>query len=139
VFSAFRRVIAAVVLFNEQIASRTGLSLTESQFLHLLDLHGPMSPSDLGRAAELGSGTVTGVLDRLETLGFVHRERHETDRRKVVVVLDQANVGQQLAPHFAAQGAMLASVIERFDDDQLAIIGDFLDALVAGAVPETGA
>jgi hypothetical protein len=34
---------------------------------------------------------------------------------------------------------MLASVIERFDDDQLAIIGDFLDALVAGAVPETGA
>src|ERR1700735_4995573 len=122
VFSAFRRVIAAVVLFNEQIASRTGLSLTESQFLHLLDLHGPMSPSDLGRAAELGSGTVTGVLDRLANLGLVHPERHETHRRKVVVVLDQAKVGRQLAPLFAVQGAMLAGVIKRFDDDQLAVI-----------------
>lgn len=129
VFGAFRQVIAAVVLFNEQVAIRTGIGLTESQLLHLLALYGPMSPSQLGRAAGLGSGTVTGVIDRLEELEFVHRERHSTDRRKVVVVLDQAKVDQQLAPHFATQGANLANVIARFDEHQLAVIAEFLEAL----------
>ena len=130
VFFAFRQVIAAVVLFNEQVAVRTGIGLTESQFLHLLVLHGPMSPSQLGQAAGLGSGTVTGVLDRLEDLEFIRRERHPTDRRKVTVVLDQAKVDQQLAPQFAGQGTNLASVIEHFDNRQLTAIADFLEALI---------
>jgi DNA-binding MarR family transcriptional regulator len=130
VFLAFRQVIAAVVLFNDQVALRTGIGLTDSQFLHLLAVHGPMSPSELARASGLGSGTVTGVVNRLEELGFVHRERHPSDRRRVTVVADQAKVDLELAPHFASQSAYLAKVIERFDQGQLATIADFLEALL---------
>lgn len=131
VADGFRRAIAAIVLFNEQVAQRTGLSLTESQFMHLLGLHGAMTPSELGRESGLASGTVTGVLDRLEELGFIQRQRHPSDRRKVVVVLDEARVGAELAPHFAGQGALLADVIARFEPAELEVIADFLDALTA--------
>jgi hypothetical protein len=129
VFRAFRRVIAAVVLFNEQVAQRVGIGLTESQFMHLLDLHGPMTPSELGRESGLTSGTVTGVLDRLEELGFIRRERHPTDRRKVVVVLDDVRVAGELAPHFADQAVHLAEVTGRFDPSQLDVVADFLEAV----------
>lgn len=129
VFLAFRRVIAAVVLFNEQVAQRVGIGLTESQFMHLLDLHGPMTPSELGRESALSSGTVTGVLDRLEELGFIRRERHPTDRRKVVVVLDEARVAGELAPHFTDQAIHLAEVTGRFDPSQLAVVAEFLEAV----------
>jgi DNA-binding MarR family transcriptional regulator len=131
VLTAFREVIAAVVLFNEQVAQRTGLSLTESQFIHLLALHGAMTPSQLGRHSGLSSGTVTGVLDRLEETGFIRRERHPTDRRKIVVVLNQNQVDEQLNPHFAGQAATLGTAIARFTPAQLEVVADFLDALIA--------
>jgi DNA-binding MarR family transcriptional regulator len=133
VADGFRRVIAAVVLFNEQAAQRTGMSLTESQFTHLLALHGTMTPSELGRESGLASGTVTGVLDRLEELGFVQRQRHPGDRRKVVVVLDEARVNAELAPHFAGQAAFLAAVIARFNAAELEVIADFLEALTTSS------
>jgi DNA-binding MarR family transcriptional regulator len=103
----------------------------ESQFTHLLALHGTMTPSELGRESGLASGTVTGVLDRLEELGFVQRQRHPSDRRKVVVVLDEARVNAELAPHFAGQADLLAEVTARFGDAELEVIADFLEALAA--------
>src|SRR5450759_3436427 len=78
-----RKVIAAVVLFNEQVAAQVGMSASESQTLHLLELHGPPSPSELAKLTKLSTGTMTGVLDRLEQLGFVRRERHPVDRRRI--------------------------------------------------------
>jgi DNA-binding MarR family transcriptional regulator len=140
VVDGFRRAIASIVLFNEQVAQRTGMSLTESQFTHLLALHGTMTPSQLGRASGLASGTVTGVLDRLEELGFVHRQRHPSDRRKIVVVLDEARVNAELAPHFAGQASLLAGAIARFGDAELEVIADFLEALTTtdGAEREKG-
>ncbi len=136
VVDGFRRAIAAIVLFNEQVAQRTGMSLTESQFMHLLALHGTMTPSELGRESGLTSGTVTGVLDRLEELGFVKRQRHPSDRRKVVVVLDEARVNAELAPYFASQAALLAAVIARFEAAELEVIADFLEALTTSG-PES--
>ena len=87
-----RKVIAAVVLFNEQVAAQVGMSASESQTLHLLELHGPLSPSELAKLTKLSTGTMTGVLDRLEQLGFVRRERHPVDRRRIVVTPDLGRV-----------------------------------------------
>jgi DNA-binding MarR family transcriptional regulator len=129
---AFRRVIAAVVVFNDQVAQRTGLGLSEGQFVHLLDLYGPLTPSELGRHSGLTSGTVTGVLDRLEQLGFVRRERHPDDRRKVVVVLDQDRLNAH-ADNFSDQAKTLASAIARFSPSELTVVADFLEALIGEA------
>jgi DNA-binding MarR family transcriptional regulator len=129
VFTEFRRVIANVVIFNDRAAQQTGMSASESQFLHLLAINGDLTPSELAHHSGLTSGTVTGVLDRLEQLGFVHRQRHPTDRRKVVVTLDEARVASTFGPIYADQGAHLASVTDRFTAAELDTIARFLAAL----------
>jgi len=129
VFADFRRVIAAVVLYNDQVSQQTGISASESQFMHLLALNGPMTPSELAAQSGLTSGTVTGVLDRLEKLGFVRRDRHPTDRRKVVVVLEEEKLAATMGPYYAEQGQALAAVIETFTATELATVHRFLTAL----------
>lgn len=126
----FRKVIAALVLFNDNVSRLTGMSASESQFLHLLQLHGPMSPSELARRSGLTSGTVTGVIDRLEQLGFAGRERHPTDRRKVVVTVNDQRLNSELAPHFEGQGEFLAGVLDQLSPAELRTVNKFLTLLV---------
>jgi DNA-binding MarR family transcriptional regulator len=129
VFAAFRRVIANVVLYNDHVAQQTGISASESQFMHLLVLNGPMTPTELSQQTGLTSGSVTGVLDRLERLNFIRRDRHPTDRRKVVVILDEAKVGAAMGEFYAEQGEHLAKVIDTFTATELATVQRFLSAL----------
>ncbi len=42
---------------------------------------------DLGKKLHMSTGTLTPVIQRLEKLGYVKKEKHETDDRKTVVVL----------------------------------------------------
>jgi DNA-binding MarR family transcriptional regulator len=129
IFVEFRKVIASVILFNADVAQQTGMSMSESQFIHLLELYGSMTPSDLAERSKLTSGTVTGVIDRLEALEFVHRERHPNDRRKVVVVLESAKVAEQLAPLFGEKATAMEAVIATFSDAEQRTIARFLSRL----------
>ena len=63
------RFIAGVVLHNHAVAQRVGLGASDSQFMSLLGLHGPLTPGRLAGLSGLTTGTVTGVLDRLERAG----------------------------------------------------------------------
>ncbi len=51
---------------------------------------------DLGKKLHMSTGTLTPVIQRLEKLGYVKKEKHETDDRKTVVVLTSA--GKALMP-----------------------------------------
>jgi DNA-binding MarR family transcriptional regulator len=130
---AVRNLIANAVLFNHQVAQRVGLGASDAQFMHLLQLHGPLTPGRLAELSGLTTGTVTGVIDRLEDAGFVRRERDASDRRKVIVTLDEEHLWREMAPLYAGQAESLARVAGGYDDDQLALIADFLERLVAEA------
>lgn len=127
--SAMRRTVAGAVLFNHQVAEQLGLSSTENQFINLLDLNGTLTPGRLAELTGLGSGTVTGVLDRLEHAGFARRERDSRDRRRVFVSLDVARIQQEIVPLYAGQDARLGQLLERYPDRDLAVIADFLGRL----------
>ncbi len=119
------RFIAGVVLHNHAVAQRLGLGSSDSQFLNLLDLHGPLTPGRLAELTGLTTGTVTGVIDRLERGGFVRRVRDAEDRRKVLVTpVAEAMAG--LAEHYREHGEHLDAVLRRRDADQLRVIADFL-------------
>lgn len=66
-------------------ARRMGLNATDMQALRLLDLHGPLGPSELARRLDLRSASVTVLLDRLAAEGFIERIRSDHDRRRVSV------------------------------------------------------
>jgi DNA-binding MarR family transcriptional regulator len=126
-----RRMIAAAVLYSHQVAERLGLGPSDAQFMTLLDVHGPLTPGRLAELTGLKTGTVTGVLDRLENAGFVRRDRDPGDRRKVIVSLDQAQIDAKVNPHYAGQAQWLTELLGRYDDGQLALIDDFMSAVAA--------
>jgi DNA-binding MarR family transcriptional regulator len=119
------RFIASAVLHNQQVAQRVGLGASDSQVLSLLNLHGPQTPGRLAETTGLTTGTVTGVIDRLERGGFVRRERDAADRRKVLVT-PVAEAMAPLAAHYRQHGEHLAAVLAVRAPDQLRVIADFL-------------
>src|SRR6201996_8402638 len=87
-----RKFIAASIFFNSQAAEKVGLSLTDSQMIHTLQLYGPSTPTRLAAATGLSSGGVTVALDRLEKGGYVRREANPADRRSLLVTLIPARL-----------------------------------------------
>jgi DNA-binding MarR family transcriptional regulator len=122
--------IAQIVLFNHAANASLGLGASDSQFLTLLQTRGPMTPGQLAEATGLTSGTVTGVIDRLERADLVRRERVSDDRRKVLVVPNPDAV-DRLAPVYADRAAMLQDVLARRSAAELETISSFLGDLVA--------
>jgi DNA-binding MarR family transcriptional regulator len=123
--------IAQVVLFNHAATASLGLGASDSQFLTMLRARGPMTPGQLSDASGLTSGTVTGVIDRLEKAQLVRRERDSGDRRKVLVV-PNADAVDRLAPIYAGQAAMLNEVLAQRTPEELEVISSFLGDLTAG-------
>jgi DNA-binding MarR family transcriptional regulator len=82
-----RKFLAAGIFFNAQAAEKAGLGLTDMQMLHMLQLYGPSTPSQLGAWTRLSSGGVTVALDRLEKGGYLRRERNPADRRCLLIAL----------------------------------------------------
>ena len=134
------RFIAGVVLHNQVVAQRVGLGGSDSQFVSLLNLHGPLTAGRLAELSGLTTGTVTGVVDRLERAGFVRRERDSTDRRKVLVA-PVPEAMAELAQHYAEHGRHADAVLRRRDPDQLRVIAEFLAELTSagGDRPASGA
>jgi len=82
-----RKFLAGGILFNAQVAEKAGLGLTDMQMLHMLQLYGPSTPSQLGVWTGLSSGGVTVALDRLEKGGYLRREANPADRRSLLITL----------------------------------------------------
>jgi DNA-binding MarR family transcriptional regulator len=128
-FRQVRLAIAGAVLFNESIAAKVGMSSSEMQSIHLLQLHGPLTPGRLAELTDLSTGTITGVLDRLERLGLIARERHPDDRRKVVVTLEQEKLDATLTPYYVGMGEALAAAITACTEEEVATVLRFFRRL----------
>lgn len=69
-----------------QLARRLGIGQTDAQALELLEMPPDgIGPVELGTLLGIRSASATALVDRLEQAGHVRRERHATDRRRVVV------------------------------------------------------
>ena len=82
-----RKFIASAIFFNTKAAEKIGLSLTDMQMIHMLQLYGPATPTRLGEWSGLSSGGVTVALDRLQKAGYIRREPNPRDRRSLIVTL----------------------------------------------------
>lgn len=127
------RFIADVILFNHAVSAKLGLGASDSQFMTLLQTYGPLTPRQLTEHTGLTSGTVTGVIDRLEGLGLITRQSDPTDRRKVLVTPSVEAIQEKLAPLYAEQGRRIQSVLATRTDAELQTIQAFFSDAVAEA------
>jgi len=68
------------------------LDLTYTQYIAMMALweHESLSVSELGECLYLNSATLTPVLKRLESKGFIQRKRSTEDERSVIVSITPA-------------------------------------------------
>lgn len=113
--------IGALAGLHKMFAERrfSGAAITHSEFLVLWMLRstGPCSPTDLARHVQQTTAGMTRTLDRLERAGLVKRRAHESDRRRVEVVVTPAG----------------ESVADELQVIELAAYEDVLGDLDAGA------
>ncbi|MFD8755901.1 MarR family winged helix-turn-helix transcriptional regulator [Kitasatospora sp. NPDC059577] len=119
-------------LFGAEFASRNGLHPTDLRALiHLLDADragAVVTPGRLGAALHLNSAGTTGLVDRLEKLGLIRRERDPQDRRRVrLVVEDRAmELGQGF---FGGLIGDLLGAMREFGPGELDTARRFLEAM----------
>ena len=125
---AFRTGSAQSVIFSQAAADRLGIASSDMECFDLLSLNGPMTAGRLADLTGLTTGAITGVIDRLERAGYARRERDQNDRRRVIVhpVLERQ---AEAMPVFEPLATATLAVLERYSDDELALLLDILTRL----------
>ena len=119
---AMREFMARAVLFQEAVARSVGLNSSDLQAVSLLMSEGPASPSELSERIGMSQGgAITGLIDRLERAGYVSRQRDEHDRRRVLVVADQAKVIADVGDIYGRVAERWNAYLSTLSEDEVAL------------------
>ncbi|MCX6047867.1 MAG: MarR family transcriptional regulator [Chloroflexi bacterium] len=110
----FRYTSANAVMFSQVIAQKAGINSTDNECLDFLLLNGPATAGQLSELTGLTTGAVTAVIDRLEKIGYVKRERDSADRRKVIVVPNKEKINREIMPHVMPMGMAMAALCAEY-------------------------
>jgi len=96
VVESLRQAHHAWSLFRAGVHRETGNALTPPQADVLFSLHGTdgLTCADIGNRTCITKGTLTGIIDRLQSRGLVERWEDEYDGRRTIVAL--TNEGETL-------------------------------------------
>ncbi|OOC55161.1 MULTISPECIES: MarR family winged helix-turn-helix transcriptional regulator [Nocardiopsis] len=123
-----QRLAVRLIRLLHRMAEHTGMNPTDFQCYTLLRVNGSLTPGEIADSLCLSTGSVTGVIDRLEAHGLVERARHPEDRRKVAVRLtgDAERVGGAGA---LGVGEAMTAAHAGYSVEELATIADWLDRI----------
>ncbi|MET9889146.1 MarR family winged helix-turn-helix transcriptional regulator [Streptomyces sp. NPDC006465] len=127
-----RAVTVELDLFAAEFAGLHGLHPTDVRALiHLLDAgraDTPATPGWLGAQLGVNSASTTALIDRLEGLELVSRERDTRDRRRVLLTVTDKAVALGWSFFGPLIDEMVASM-RTFDEEDLATVRRFLLAM----------
>ncbi|WP_407442628.1 MarR family winged helix-turn-helix transcriptional regulator [Rhodococcus sp. (in: high G+C Gram-positive bacteria)] len=120
-----RRHSTATVLYHHAMAERLGLGPSDHKCLDLLLQHGELTGSRLAAMTGLTTGAVTGVVNRLESAGFVRRRPDPTDGRRQLLTPVPERVAELVAV-FEDNGPALDRLTDGMTPDQVDAVLTFL-------------
>jgi DNA-binding MarR family transcriptional regulator len=112
--------------FDNLAARQLGVNETDLHCLNIIQNAGGVTAGELAAQAGLTTGAVTGVIDRLERVGFARRVLDPADRRRVKL---------EVTPKFYARAEKIwgpvaaewsSALSRRFSAEELNLITDFL-------------
>ncbi|WP_448062494.1 MarR family transcriptional regulator [Cellulomonas hominis] len=107
---------------------QTTLTMQQLKVLLLLHVDGSLMSHELADALKISPASVTGLVDRLEDRGLVHRVADPTDRRARHV--HPTAEGSQLVDALMAEGAgHRVALLSRLDDESVRTIATAFAAL----------
>lgn len=90
----------------------------QSMVTGILVHHGPLKVSDLSERMNLSNSTVSGIVDRLEKMGYVKRIRSEEDRRVVMIDI-VPELRETFKEKFKAIDEFLSQRIESSSEEEI--------------------
>jgi DNA-binding MarR family transcriptional regulator len=109
-------------------AERLGVNRTDLHCLNIIEDGGGLTAGELAAEAGLTTGAVTGVIDRLERVGYARRVADPSDRRRVNL---------EVTPRFYSRAAKIwgplrrdwgAVLSNRFTAEELEQVNEFFRA-----------
>lgn len=129
--AAGRRLSDATVLFHARAAEAFGLGASETKALGILQRFGPMTHRDLTERVGLKPASVTNMLDRLESKGWVRRQKSNEDARRVLLTIVPEKAEAFGRTVFAPLMARLEAVYDGYATAELHRIAEAFDAIAA--------
>ena len=124
-----RRLTVELDAVGSRFASVHGLNRTDVRALvAIMDAARrgeALTAGQLGEAVDLRSASVTALVDRLEKVGHVRRERDPEDRRRVSLQLSESAMAAG-GEHFGGLARDLVAAMGSYSDDELAVVRRFL-------------
>lgn len=114
----------------DTFAHRHGLNPTDMRALNLImeaeTRHEALTAGRLSSLLGTSTGATTAVIDRLERIGHIHRNREHADRRKVTLHFEP--LAMQLAgAYFGPLGALTDDVMSRYSTAELRTVHRFME------------
>jgi DNA-binding MarR family transcriptional regulator len=110
--------------FDQAAADYLGVNRTDHRCIDILDQHGPMTAGRLAELADLSTGAVTTVLDRLERAGYARRTRDAEDRRRILVELTPL-AWERASVFYTEVGERGRAMLAKLPEEQLVLMRDF--------------
>ncbi len=116
---------ARSVLLHSAIARRLGLPATELNCFRLASRPGGVTATELARETGLTLPAMTAVVDRLEQVGYISRERDRNDRRRVIIRAEPAAM-RRVDTQYARHSGRVAAMLDGFTDEQFEFLLRYL-------------
>ncbi|WP_405707141.1 MarR family transcriptional regulator [Streptomyces xanthophaeus] len=118
--------VAVSIVGQQEFARNLGLSVTDLVcFAYVLQAgDDPVTAGDLAARAQVTTGAVTGILNRLERGGFVARRPDPADRRRVRVVA-VPDAAERVKAVYEPYYALLAELFAQYSPEQTAVLTDW--------------
>jgi DNA-binding MarR family transcriptional regulator len=130
--AALDLVLELVVLLGDDMnrsLARDGLTGPRAHLLWELEQRGPTTQRALADALGVSARNVTGLVDALESTGFVARQPHPTDRRATLVTFTEH--GARTAAKLSHGKRELAEVLfGEMDEERYACLVEGLDEVL---------
>ena len=122
-----RDISTRTIFFHQWIANYLGLSEIDHKCLDvILRSEKPLTGNQLAGETSLTAGAITGVVDRLEKVGYVLRQRDQQDRRLVYVIPLREKALMDIGPLFEIMQKGMDKIFSDYDDKELEVITDYL-------------
>ena len=122
---ALRRTASLMQLMGQAAADHIGINTTDLNCLNILSFTGSMTAGQLAQATGLTTASITGVIDRLEQVGYARRARDPHDRRRVVIHLSPDTATRDVASVLAPVSVSWQEIAASYTNEELELIAGF--------------
>ena len=122
-----RRSTTGAVLLLQAVTQRSGMNLTDLQCINILTSTGPITAGQLAETMGLTTGAVTGVINRMERMGYARREKDPDDGRRVVIRPVPEELERVGADVFGSyERRAVDALVSDYDERDLAVFLDLM-------------